>query len=130
MTANNPEHSNELYRRRTKAFALQVIQLVDGLPRTTAAFVMGKQLLRSATSVAANYRAMCLARRSSNEKYAKLCIVVEEADETLFWIEMLSDSGLASSQTCTPIQQEAFELAKIFTTYRSKLKVQNQGHDA
>lgn len=129
MTATNPEHSNELYRRRTKAFALQIVQLVDGLPKTTAAFVLGKQLLRSATSVAANYRAMCLAR-SANEKYAKLCIVVEEADETLFWIEMLSDSGLASSQSSMPIQQEAFELAKIFTTYRSKLKAQNQGHDA
>ncbi len=128
MIPNNPEHSNELYRRRTKAFALQIIRLVDGLPKTTSAFVLGKQLLRSVTSVAANYRAMCLAR-SSNEKYAKLCIVVEEADETLFWIEMLSDSGLASSQISTPVQQEAFELAKIFTTYRSKLKAHNLGHD-
>ncbi len=112
---------NEEYRLRTKRFAIAVIRFVEDLPKTTAGFVLGKQLLRSATSVAANYRAMCLAR-SVKEQFAKLCIVVEEADETLFWLELFAESNAAPLPSIQPLQQEAHELARIFTAYRSKLR--------
>ncbi len=78
----------EELKTRTKAFAVRVIRLVDALPRSLAAQVVGRQLLRSATSVGANYRAACRAQ-SRAEFAAKLSIVVEEADETLYWLELL-----------------------------------------
>jgi four helix bundle protein len=80
-------------KARTKNFALRVIKLVQALPRNMTADVLGKQLLRSATSVAANYRAACRAR-SQAEFVAKMSIVVEESDESLFWLELIGDSGL------------------------------------
>jgi four helix bundle protein len=73
---------------RTKRFAVQVIRFFSGLPKTEAARTIGRQLLRSGTSVAANYRAACRAR-SSADFISKISIVVEEADETLFWLELL-----------------------------------------
>jgi four helix bundle protein len=78
---------------RTKAFALRVIKLVDAMPRSLAAQVIGKQLLRSATSVGANYRAANRAQ-SHADFAAKLSIVVEEADETVYWLELLTESRL------------------------------------
>jgi len=84
---------NQLLRERTKAAALRIIALYQNLPRTGEADVIGKQLLRAATSVAANYRAACRGR-SAAEWYAKLCICVEEADESLFWLELLGDAGI------------------------------------
>jgi len=112
---------NEVFRQRTKRFALEVIRVSDALPQTTAAYVLSKQLIRSATSVAANYRAMCIAR-SDKEKFAKLCIVVEEADETLLWLELLKESGLFTHPVIDQLLQEAFEFTKAFNTYRSKLR--------
>jgi four helix bundle protein len=76
---------------RTKAFALAIIRLVEGLPRSRAVDIIGRQLLRAETSVAANYRAACRAR-SRREFVAKMGIVEEEADESEFWLEILSDS--------------------------------------
>ncbi|MCC3155865.1 four helix bundle protein [Hymenobacter sp. 15J16-1T3B] len=76
---------NEDLRTRTKQAALRVIRLFQQLPRTGEASVLGKQLLRAATSVAANFRAACRSR-STAEWYAKLCICVEESDETQFWL--------------------------------------------
>jgi four helix bundle protein len=81
-------------QQRTKKFSLQIIQFFKALPKTTEAQVLGKQLLRSATSVTANYRAACRAR-SKAEFIAKLSIVVEEADETLLWLEMIGEAGIA-----------------------------------
>jgi four helix bundle protein len=75
----------EELRERTKSFALRVIRLYRALPKSTEAQVIGKQLLRCGTSVAANYRAVCRAR-SRPEFVARLGIVVEEADETMFWL--------------------------------------------
>jgi four helix bundle protein len=82
-------------KNRTKAFALRVIKMSDVLPKSRAANVIANQILRSATSMAANYRAVGRAR-SKAEFIAKLGIVVEEADETVFWLEMLGDSGIVS----------------------------------
>jgi len=84
-------------RERTKMFALRIIKMSDVLPRTRAANVITNQILRSATSMAANYRAVGRAR-SKAEFVAKLGIVLEEADETVFWLEMRADSGIVSAQ--------------------------------
>jgi four helix bundle protein len=82
---------------RTKRFALRIIKLVESLPHTFVALHIGKQLLKAGTSVAANYRAARRAR-SKNEFYSKISIVVEEADESIFWIEMLIDAGIIKKE--------------------------------
>ncbi len=87
----------EELKRRTKRFALGIIRLGGSLPRTEAARIIGGQMLRSATSVGANYRAACRAR-SRAEFTAKLGVVEEEADETLYWLESLEESGSAKGQ--------------------------------
>lgn len=99
-------------RKRTKAFALRILKLVDALPKTTAGRALASQIVRSGTSVAANYRAACRAR-STADFIAKMGIVEEEADETLFWIEILEESGLIASAKLTAIKQEANELVAI-----------------
>lgn len=114
--------ANAYYRERSRALALEVVRLFSsGQNYQPAMAVMSKQLIRCACSAAANYRAMCLAR-SSAEYFSKLCIVVEESDETVFWCEMLSDSGLGDPTALAPIIDEARQLAKVFTSYRAKLK--------
>ena len=82
-------------RDRTKAFAVRIVRLYRSLPYRTDAQVLGKQLIRSGTAVAANYRAACRAR-SKAEWVAKIGVVVEEADETLFWLEMLMDCEIVA----------------------------------
>jgi four helix bundle protein len=104
----------EELRDRTKAFAIRIVKLCGLLPRTADSQVVGKQLLRCGTSVAANYRAACRGR-SRAEWIAKIGLVVEEADETVFWLEMLSDCGIVPSQRCEDILKKARELSAIFT---------------
>ena len=106
--------TSEELRGRTKAFAVRVVGLYKALPKTTEAQVLGKQLLRSGTSVAANYRAACRGR-SRAEWMAKIGIVVEEADETQFWLEMLSDCGILPEERLKELKHEAQELIAIFT---------------
>ncbi len=112
---------NEVLRRRTKEASLRIISLFQQLPRTSEAAILGKQLLRSATSVAANFRAACRGR-SSAEWYAKLCICVEEADETLFWLELLGDSGIMPKSRLCNLEQEYMEILSILATARKKAK--------
>jgi len=100
-------------RERTKLFALRVIRLCRSLPATDEARTLGKQLLRSGTSVGANYRAACRAR-SKAEFVAKLGIVLEEADETAFWLELLVESGAVDHDRLQPLVKEADELTSIF----------------
>ena len=102
---------------RTKAFALRIIRMSQALPRTREANVIIQQLLRSATGMAANYRAAGRSR-SKAEFVAKIGIVVEEADETVFWIEMLSDSGLVRAAKLENLLAESRQLAAIFTASR------------
>jgi four helix bundle protein len=99
-------------RERTKVFALRVVRLVETLPRNRASEVLGRQLLRSGTSVAANYRAARRAR-SRREFLAKLGIVEEEADESVFWLELLADAGFAASSEASELRNEASELVAI-----------------
>ena len=82
----------EEFRQRTKRFALRIMKLVDSLPPTPSSRAAGSQLVRSGTSVAANYRAACRAR-SEREFAAKLHIALEEADESVLWLELLSENG-------------------------------------
>jgi four helix bundle protein len=100
---------------RTKQFALRMTRLYSALPRREEARIIGRQMLRSGTSVGANYRAACRAR-SKAEFVAKLGLVLEEADETVFWLELLQESSLISAQKLAPLVQEARELTAIFVT--------------
>ena len=104
----------EELRDRTKSFALRVVKVYRSLPKTADAQVMGKQLLRSGTSVAANYRASCRGR-SRIEFAARIGVVVEEADESGFWLEMLSDAGIVRANLLKQLMQESKELTAIFT---------------
>jgi four helix bundle protein len=88
-----PTANSEAIQNRTKQLALIVIRLSRRLPQSPEARIIGRQLLRSATSVAANYRAVCRAR-STADFISKLGVVLEEADETLFWLELLVDAGV------------------------------------
>lgn len=100
---------NEAQRDRTKKFALRVIRLFGALPRTTDAQTLGKQLLRSGTSVAANYREASRAR-SDAELKSKLGIVEQELDESLLWMELLVESGIIELAKLADLIQEANEL--------------------
>ncbi|HEV2841460.1 MAG TPA: four helix bundle protein [Chthoniobacterales bacterium] len=102
-------------KKRTKAFALRILKLVDVLPKTTAGRALASQIVRSGTSVAANYRAACRAK-SPADFIAKMGIVEEEADETLFWLELLEESDLVAATKLTAIKQEADELIAITVT--------------
>lgn len=102
-------------RQRTKSFALRVIKLVDALPRKKSGEVLGRQLLRSATSVGANYRSACRGR-SEAEFMAKLGIVIEEADESEYWMELIAEGGLLKPSLVSPLRREASELVAIFTS--------------
>lgn len=100
---------------RTKAFAIKIIHAFAALPKLEAARIIGRQFLRSGTSVAANYRAASLAR-SKAEFISKLGVVVEEADETLFWLDLLVDSGLVRSEVVETLRLECNELVRIFSS--------------
>ncbi len=99
-------------KKRTKDFALKVIKVVDSLPRGRTPDVIGRQLLKSGTSVAANYRAACRAK-STADFISKMSIVEEEADESCFWMELLMDGGLVSAQHLKGLRTEAGELLAI-----------------
>jgi four helix bundle protein len=100
-------------KNRTKKFALDIIRLFRSLPRSEDVRIIDRQVLRSGTAVAANYRAACRAR-SRAEFVAKLGTVVEEADETVFWLDLLVESGAVEQQLVATIAKEANELLAIF----------------
>ena len=99
-------------KARTKAFALAVIRLTQALPRTETARIIGRQLLRSGTSVGANYRAACLAR-STADFISKLGIVAEEADESQYWMEFLIEAKALDHAAVASLMNEAREIASI-----------------
>jgi four helix bundle protein len=100
------------FKQRTKLFALRVIRLVESLPRTRTATTIGNQLIRSGTSVGANYRAACRAR-SNAEFIAKMGIVEEEADESMFWIELLMETGTVKKELLESLFKEANEIVAM-----------------
>jgi len=102
----------EEFKHRTKSFAVRVVKLVAALPPTKAGDVIGKQLLRSGTSVGANYRAACRGK-SRADFIAKMAIVEEECDECLYWMELLVEIGLIEQARLADLQSEANELLSM-----------------
>ena len=102
---------------RTKSFALRSLKLVDHLPRTMSGRAIGNQFVRSATSVGAHYRAACRSR-SRAEFAAKLGVVAEEADESVYWLELIIEGKLLPAQKIGDLLKEANELTAIFTSAR------------
>ena len=113
--------TTEELKSRTKVFALRVIRVFKALPRNEEARTLGKQMLRSGTSVAANYRAVCRSR-SKAEFLARLGVVVEEIDETVLWLELLADSEIVSRERLKELQREANKLLAIFVASRLTAK--------
>ena len=120
---NNFEFS-EGFKKRTQEFALRIIKLYKVLSMTAECQVIGKQFLRSGTSVAANYRAACRAR-SKAEFLSKMSIVVEEADESVFWLELLTATGIIPAKQLNSLLSEANEILAIVSKAKKTMKVQN-----
>jgi four helix bundle protein len=114
-------------KQRTKRFSLRVIKLVGALPKTVEGRAIGNQLIRSGTSVGANYRAACRGR-SKAEFIARLGVVEEEADESAFWMELLVEGGLMKKELVEPLLGEANELVAIITASR-KTAARGKGGD-
>jgi four helix bundle protein len=112
------EQQAEALKQRTKQFALRIIRAVRSLPSSPESRIISHQLLRSGMSVAANYRAACRAR-SRSEFLAKVSIVVEEADESEFWLELLVDAGLVPESKLKNLRSEADQLVAIFNASRT-----------
>ncbi|MCX6908545.1 MAG: four helix bundle protein [Verrucomicrobia bacterium] len=108
-------------RDRTKAFALRIIRMFSALPKTEDARVLGKQVLRSGTSVGANYRE-AQRSRSKAEFIAKIGDCLKELDESAYWLELLADSGIVSTAKLASLRDECGQLMAIFTTISKKAK--------
>lgn len=117
--------NEEAFKARTKQLALRVIRLVQALPANKTADVIGKQLLRLATSVGANYRAACRGK-STADVISKLSIVEEEADESIYWLELLAESGLIPAEKLKSLISEINEILAMtvasIKTLRNKTK--------
>ena len=116
--------TKEELKKRTKKFALMIIKLVDELPETRSGRTISNQIIRSGTSVAANYRSACRAR-SNADFISKITIVEEECDETLFWLELIHESGLYESDKVVDLMKEADELTAIFTASGKTARLNN-----
>jgi len=118
----------EQLRARTKQFAIRIVRVFKSLPKNDEARIIGKQLLRAGTSVAANYRAVCRSR-SKAEFISRMSVVVEEADETAFWLELLIETSIIPGVRLRDLLAEANELLAIFAaslwTARQKRKSQS-----
>ena len=120
--------NKEELKLRTKNFALRIIRLANALPNRTDAMIIKKQIIRSATSVASNYRAACRGR-STSEFLAKLSIIIEEADETCFWLEIIFETQLIQRELLNSIMNEANEITAIMVSSRitaSKKNLQSE----
>jgi four helix bundle protein len=124
LTIEKPPVGAAELKARSKDLAIRVIRLFRSLPRSEEARVIGRQVLRSATSVAANYRAVCRAR-SRAEFIAKMGVVVEEAEGTVFWLELLVDAGVMKARRMEALLGEANELLSIFSASQRTAKFRN-----
>ncbi len=104
----------EELRQRSRRFAERIVKLYRALPKSPEAQVLGKQLLRAGTSVAANYRSACRSR-SRSEFASRMAVVMEEADESMFWLGMIKEAGIFSEERLASLLAEANELTAIFT---------------
>jgi four helix bundle protein len=115
------KNSNQDLRIRTKTFALRIIKLFESLPSTTSVQVLGKQILRSGTSVGAQYREACRAK-SNPDFISKMEGALQELDETQYWMELIVESDIVKSGRLEGLFQESEELIAIFTTIVKKVK--------
>lgn len=114
--------NEERFKTRTRQLALEVIRLVESLPRGRTADVIGRQLLRSGTSVGANYRAACRGK-SRADVISKLSIVEEEADETIYWMELLIESKIAEPSRVGFLLKETNEIVAMVVASIKTLRV-------
>ncbi|MBK5286170.1 MAG: four helix bundle protein [Bacteroidia bacterium] len=118
----------EAFKKRTKKFAIEIIKLSKSFPKSPEAYIVNRQLIRAATSVASNYRAVCRAR-SDAEFYSKICIVVEEADESVFWLEIIMEADILKNEQTQKILAEANEILSVVASSKrtaGKYKSLNQ----
>ena len=116
-------------KQRTKDFGKRVIKMIEALPKNTTTTVIGRQLLRSATSVGANYRAVCRAK-SRADFVAKLGIVEEECDESLYWIEMLVETNQIKPALVSNLVKEGEEILAIVVTSAKTARMKNNPQSA
>ncbi len=116
--------NEEQFKHRTKQLGLRVIKLVEALPKTQSSRIIGDQILRSATSVGANYRAACRAK-SPADIVNKLKIVEEEADETLYWLEILVEAELMSLSRVADLMKETDEIIAMTVASLKTLRNRN-----
>jgi four helix bundle protein len=120
VMTNKVEFINQ-FQSRTKQLALNAIKIYQTIPKNEEGKIIGRQFLRAALSVGANYRAVCRAR-SRPELFAKLCITVEESDEVLYWTEVLTESDLIRCETVSSFAQEASEILAVLSTARKNAR--------
>lgn len=111
---------NQIFRERTKSFSIAIIKTLSSLSYSDDISIIRKQIIRSSTSVAANYRAVHRAR-SEKEKFAKMCIVVEEIDETQLWLEIIEELEYINPEKILHLKAECEDLVKVMTKYKFKL---------
>lgn len=114
--------SPEVLRERTKEFALRVVTMFRALPNSAESGILGRQVLRSGTSIGANCRAACRAR-SKAEFVSRIAVAVEEADETIFWLELLGDAQVLPADRLQGLLREANELLAILSASRRTAKL-------
>jgi four helix bundle protein len=111
-------------KKRTKLFAIGIIKIVEEFPNSKAGCTIGNQIIRSGTSVAANYRAACRAR-SDADFISKITVVEEECDETLFWLELTEEAAIMDKEKILKLKNEANELTAIFTASGKTVRQRN-----
>jgi four helix bundle protein len=125
LILDDKKMNEQEFKDKTKRIAIRVIRLVESLPKNATTDVIGKQLLRSATSVGANYRAACRAK-SASDMIAKLAIVEEEADESMYWIELLIELNLVASARLADLMSELNETVAITVSSIKTLRGRKQ----
>ena len=118
------EEGRQDLRNRTKAFALRVIKLFVALPKSPEAQVLGKQILRSGTSVGAHYHEACRAK-SDADFVSKIEGGLQELEETIYWLELINEAGIFNGERLQPLHQEAEELTAMFVTMVKNVKNQS-----
>ncbi|WP_228413834.1 four helix bundle protein [Chryseobacterium sp. CH21] len=111
---------NQMFAQKTKSLTIAIINELSDISYSDKISNIRKQVFRSVSSTASNYRAMCRAR-STKEKYSKICIVVEEADETLFWLELIDELHILKKENLDILINEASEILKVTSAYKRKL---------
>ncbi len=117
---NDKAYFVEKLKKRTMRFVVSIVHFYSRLKSSDVGCIIGKQLVRSACSTSANYRAACISR-SKRDFFSKMSIVVEEADETYFWLDLLKEAGIAKKEELDPLIQESLEILKIMSKARSNV---------